>query len=95
MTLDFWLRMALGVPIILGAWNAFAPGMILGGLGDWLEKRFPEYLLKPLFLCVLCMPSVWGSAIWFLTGGDIFYWPFYVIALSGLMKMMPMSLIEK
>ena len=94
MNPDFWLRLALGVLIILGVWNAFAKGQLLGELGDWLEDRVNPYFLKPIFLCVLCMPSVWGSAIWFLTGGDIFYWPFYVIALSGLMKLIPMSLIE-
>lgn len=95
MNAEFWIRIALGALLILGVWNAFGKGQILGSLGDWLEDRFPPKLLKPLFTCVLCMPSVWGSAVWFLTGGDWFYWMFYVIALSGLMKLIPMSLIEK
>lgn len=95
MNLDFWLRIFLGALIILGVWNAFSPDMIFGFIGDWLEKRLPKKVLMPLFTCVLCMPSVWGSAVWFLTGGDWFYWPFYVIALSGFMKMIPMSFIEQ
>lgn len=95
MTGDFWLRIALGALIIIGVWNAFGKDQILGPLGDWMEDRLPEKVLKPIFLCILCMPSVWGSAVWFLTGGDGFYWPFYVIALSGLMKLIPVSLLEK
>lgn len=95
MNLDFWLRLFMGMLIILGVWGAFGKGMILGWLGDRLEARYPEFLLKPIFLCVCCMASVWGSAVWFLTGGDFFYWPFYVVALSGLMKLIPVSFIEK
>ncbi len=92
---DFWLRMALGMFVIVGIWNAFAPGMILGWLGDFLEKHVNAHFLKPIFTCTCCMPSVWGTAIWFLTGGDVYFWPIFVIALSGLMKFIPISFLQK
>jgi hypothetical protein len=95
MNLDFWLRLFMGALIIVGVWNAFGKGMILGWLGDWLEKHVNEHFLKPIFTCTCCMPSVWGTATWFLTGGDIYYWPFFVIALSGLMKFIPISFLQK
>jgi hypothetical protein len=95
MNTDFWFRMALGMFIIVGVWNAFAPGMIFGWLGDFLEKHIHEHFLKPVFTCPCCMASVWGTTIWFLTGGDVYYWPFFVIALSGLMKFIPISFLQK
>jgi hypothetical protein len=95
MNAEFWMRMALGCLIIIGVWGAFAPGMIFGWLGDFLEKHINEHFLKPIFTCPCCMASVWGSTVWFLTGGDVFYWPFFVIALSGLMKFIPLSFLQK
>jgi len=95
MTWDFWLRIPLGMLVIIAIWNAFAPGNIFGWLGDRLESRYPEFVLKPVFLCLCCMASLWGSAVWFYTGGDLLQWPLYVLALSGALKLLPMSFIQK
>lgn len=95
MNTDFWLRLFLAALIVIGVWNAFGKGMIFGWLGDWFEAHVNEHLLKPIFLCPCCMASVWGSLVWFLTGGDLYYWPFFVIALSGFLKFIPISYLQK
>ncbi len=38
-------------------------------------------LLKPIFLCPMCMTSTWGTAAFFLSGGH--WWQYYVIAVVG------------
>lgn len=93
MNADFYLRLALAALVIVGIWNAFAPDMILGWVGNWLEKHAPN-LGKPLGLCPPCMASIHGSWVWFITGGE---WPgvfIFVLALSGLMKLTAHNLLK-
>jgi hypothetical protein len=92
---DFWIRMALAAFVIIGVWNALGPGMILGSLGDWMEK-WPKWLSKPLGLCPPCMASVYGTTVYFTTGGEYSWWwaPAFVIALSGLMKLIAHNLLR-
>lgn len=93
MNPDFWLRMTLAGLVIIGIWNAMGEGDILSFVGDWLEKHAPHWG-KPIGLCPPCMSSVWGSAVWFLTGGEWTGVFIFVLALSGLMKIVMQTLLK-
>lgn len=74
--------------VITGIWNLFQKGMLLGDLGTYLEKKLPNQLLKPFFLCPACMASIWGTVLFFLVVKvEIVYWPFFCLAVSGLAKL--------
>lgn len=91
---DFWTRIAVAIPVILGIWTLFGKGMILGGLGDIFDRRLPELLQKPLYACAPCMSSVWGSAIWFYMGGSIeIPWIIFCLALCGILKIIAHNLL--
>lgn len=90
---DFWLRMALAGLVIIGIWNAFAKGEVLGFFGDWLEKHAPKWG-KPLGLCPPCSASVWGSTVWFITGGEWQGVFIFVLALSGAMVLVSRNLLK-
>lgn len=92
MNADFYIRLLLAALVIVGAWNLFAPDELLGFAGKWLEKHTPHWG-KPLGLCPACMSSVYGSAVWFGTGGDWIWLPTFVLALSGLMVIIGKKLL--
>jgi hypothetical protein len=76
------------VLVALWCWgfhNAFEEGEIFGKIGDWLYNRFPEYWLKPLIGCPICMVSVHGT-IWFLLTQDWHFltWIMFIVSASGL-----------
>lgn len=81
----FFPTLIIGALIIIAAHNLFADGMLLGWLGRIFDRRLPEPMQKPIYTCRACMASVYGSAVWFWAQGDIYTWPVFVIALSGLM----------
>jgi hypothetical protein len=93
MNAEFWLRMAIAIPLIVGVYNALGHGQILSRIGDLIEA-LPPPLSKPLGMCMPCMASVYGSAIWFLTGGDLWQWPLFVLSLSGIMRLTSDNLIK-
>jgi hypothetical protein len=96
MNFDFWLRIALGVLVIVGVWNAFDQKMVFGKLGAWARRKFPEWLTMPLFDCPMCMASVWGTTMWFGTGGDFSrWWAIYVVALSGMCKLVAIEWLNR
>jgi len=88
----FYIRLLLAALVILAVWNAMGRGEILEAVGDWLEKHAPKWG-KPFGLCPPCMASVYGSAIWFITGGDLLMWPLFVLALSGLMVIISKTIL--
>lgn len=95
MTAEFFIRLALAALIIVGVWTAFGKGMILGWLGDILERRLPDVFNKPIFACPPCMASTYGTAVWFLTGGEAsFWWIAFVLALSGAMKLITQNFLR-
>jgi hypothetical protein len=57
----------------------------------WMRKisieTIGEYWSKPLFICPPCMASVWGTIVWFMAGGSLVLWPFYILSLSGLVTL--------
>lgn len=91
------LMVLLGVLVILFVSVASEKGMIL----NFLRKaRLPEWIVKPLYGCTVCMASIWGTFVYGslimslkLGGVDfplsltLFLWPVYCITLSGAMVM--------
>jgi len=95
MNADFWPRLFLGILVIIGIWNAFGPGMIFGKAGDFLDSILPKYATKPLFECPPCMASVHGSWVWLVTGGALAWLPVFIVALSGAMKLVTLTFLDK
>jgi hypothetical protein len=89
----FYLRLLLAALIILAVWNLMGKDDLLEPVGDWLEKHAP-YWGKPIGLCPPCMSSVYGTATWFLTGGDWMWWIPFVLALSGTMVLVSRNLLK-
>lgn len=94
MNADFWLRIALGVLVITGIWNAFDRDMIFGKLGDFLHSLLPKWATMPLFECPMCMASVHGTWLWLVTGGEWLWLPIFILALSGAMKLVTNALLN-
>lgn len=91
---DFWLRIAVAIPFIIGIYTLFLPDMILGWLGKIFDRRLPEELQKPIYACPPCMSSVWGSVIWFGFGGSVeLLWVVFCLALCGLLKILAHNLL--
>lgn len=91
MTADFWLRIVLASAIILAIWNSLAKGQLLEKVGDFLEDRWYG---KPLGLCPPCAASVYGTGVWFLTGGRWTEWPIFILALSGVLVIVSRNLLR-
>lgn len=56
-------------------------GMILFPVKQWVDSRLPvdgflRWLYKPVFGCVICMSSVWGTIGYLAIGGVVtnLYW---------------------
>lgn len=69
---------------IWGISALFNDGMLLGKLGDELEKMLPEVLLKPLISCPICMASVWGTTYALYFGLGIGEWIQLCFCVCGL-----------
>lgn len=95
MNTDFWLRISIGILVITGIWNAFGRNMIFGELGDFLNALLPKWISKPLFDCPPCMAGVHGTWIWFLTGGAWPWLPVFIMALSGAMKLITVTFLDR
>jgi len=90
---------------ICGLWLCFEPNMVFAPIADayrkWEEglvcpgcrgysyKRFWTWLRKPLFDCVTCMASIWGTIGWFavrsldgLQMTDVILWPMAILAIA-------------
>lgn len=91
---NFPLLLLVGSMICIGWWNAFLPGMILGRLGKIWDNRLPEALQKPLYSCPPCLASTIGSVLWFYSGGTLEWWPAYVLALSGVNRIIAGNLLK-
>lgn len=93
MDSSFYLRLLLASLVILAVWNALGKGQIFDALGEKMED-WPPWLGKPFGLCPPCMSSVYGSAVWFLTGGDWIWWTPFVLALSGALVLISRNLLK-
>ena len=54
--------------LIAGVHVLFWPGMILSSLTKYLI-RLPLLVRKPLFECLICMSSIWGTAFFLSLNG--------------------------
>ena len=61
---------------------------VLWFLRYWSDRAFGQFMTKPLFSCIPCMSSVWGSLAWWayhgLTMEALAGWPVFVLALTGI-----------
>lgn len=89
------LQLFVAMLVCVGIWNAFGHGQILGWLGDIWEKRLPDAINKPLWSCPPCLASVHGTWMWFfLFDGSAGYWIPFVLALSGLNKIVAHNVLR-
>lgn len=79
--------MALNALVIWGVHCATGPGEVGAPIGKFAEEELPEWVAKPTVACPPCMSSVWGSLLfWTIGPRDAKTFPFYILALSGLMR---------
>lgn len=85
---DWPLLLAMNALLIAGWWKLFQKGMLLGVVGDWLWKRLPEMVCKPLFQCMPCMASIYGTAFYLLSplsaNLPLWAWPLHCLMLCAL-----------
>lgn len=101
-----FLFAGLNILWIVGCWNAALPGQILDPIATWMygdgravppiKGNAPDWISKPLFLCPMCMASVHGTLWWFVFNmGSVWFWPVYVVCLSGVMKLITILILNK
>ena len=90
----FLIQIVIGCLVITGAWTACGKDMILEPIADALEVVLPKWFCKPLFLCPACMSSVWGTTVYFYTGGNGYHYPLYLFALCGAMHLISIHLLS-
>lgn len=61
--------------------SATKEGMLLAKPAMWLSPKL-KWAAKPLFACLTCMCSVWGSAYWLIFDPDMSWLPF-ILAVGG------------
>lgn len=90
--------MILASLFCLGLWVSFRPGMILSKVPKWfVQLLYKEcsirradlimMLKKPLFDCLPCMASIWGTLFYFMAdGGNYFVFIFSLVGLNFIVK---------
>lgn len=86
--IQFLIYLPIASLMIIGLNKTTDEGMIFERLGRWVKATAGEFWSKPLISCPPCMASAHGS--WFFlavlptTHWPLWYWPVFVLALSGL-----------
>jgi hypothetical protein len=65
-----------------------------GMINAWLPRlagRLPLFIRKPLYLCPICMTSIWGITLWFNPIVEITY----LFAIGGVMVLLTQILPEQ
>lgn len=52
--------------IVLFMHTTTTEGHIFNRPAQWLENHLPEWTIKPLFGCPICMTPYWGTALYLL-----------------------------
>lgn len=86
MNLFFWQTLLGTALIIVAVHNLFGPGELFGWLGDIFDRRLPKALQKPIYTCMPCQASIYGTATWLYLQGPLELYVPFILALSGLMK---------
>ncbi len=90
----FGLHYSLGEPSINDQNILTCKPAILSFIPYGIYKHFNinKTLLKPVFLCPICMSSIWGTAFyWYnnsITNESIIVWPVYLVVLAGLTRLL-------
>lgn len=73
--------------VILGLYAAMGEEMVLESLREDFEYITSGYLMpiRPaLYECPICMASIWGTVIWFATGGgEPVYYLLFIFGIAG------------
>lgn len=52
--------------IITAIYACFWDGMIFGNIRAWMDERIPYMLRKPIYDCIICMSSLWGTSYYII-----------------------------
>lgn len=93
------LLLTFNILVILGIVQTTATEMIFEQPADWLRERVTPWITKPLFDCVYCMSSFWGTIVYWVwmqdfTPDNLTIWPLYILALCGLSKLVMDNLVK-
>lgn len=85
--------------VILGIVQTTDLDMIFEEPAKWAKQHISPWIRKPLFECVYCMSSLWGTIVFWIwmqdfTADNLIIWPFYVLALCGLSKLVMDNLVK-
>ena len=70
--------------IVIAIWCMFLDGMILGNIGNWVDRTLPTWLKEPICECCVCMCFWYGTALyWIIWGGSVKEWLIVVFASMG------------
>lgn len=95
------LCLVLNELLIIGIWNLAEEDMLLEDVAKWMDDHSPKWINKPLFDCPMCMASYHGSWFWVLSQGlpatlnDFLWMAVYILALSGLGKLVVANLLQQ
>ena len=68
-----------------GLYSATLRKMILNKPAEWLKKKLPIFLYKPICGCLICMSSFWSCVFWILFRSfEIIYLPVIILMVAGL-----------
>ena len=80
--IDLLLQIFIAGIAIAGIKIAFQEGMVFHAIAKGL-KWLPAFFTKPLFGCIYCMASIWGSVFYVIFSDpsffDLIYWGRYMI----------------
>lgn len=89
---ELLILLILNILVIFGVWTLTCPTQLLGDLGKAMDTTLPRMVSKPLYMCIPCMGSIWGTLVFWLTQPftlqSLITWPFYCLALCGLGKLL-------
>lgn len=79
--------------VIIAIHILFLQGNILQHAKPYLDKHCPLVFQNPLYNCLPCMASIWGTVAWFaIHGVDVEFWIdnmkwylIFIFSLSGLL----------
>lgn len=80
----FFFQVLICSAAITGLHVSFWDGMIFSPVRLRYLRTLPRWASKPVYHCLTCMASVWGS-IYFFTYGDlsVWQWPLFILAVAG------------
>lgn len=88
LTVLFILFLFIGVAWIFGIHAIFSEGFILEYAGNKIKSILPNWITDPIFGCNVCMSSIHGTLIFFLSimaqEFSILLWPVYCVCLCGI-----------